>query len=128
MTATIAESFTDRFETSAGVGGLTSNMNRDAARGAAWEGVAMIFDLLGITFLDGGIAAVFNTPFIIPVAGGVMVGCIVVASVWAGVRSQEIKSQERLARIAQVGRDVKQHLLFVVVMAVDLLRSGGLQA
>ncbi len=60
----------------------------------------MIFDMVTMAFLDGGIAAVFNSPFIIPVAGCVMVACIVVSSVWAGVRSQEIKSQERLARIA----------------------------
>ncbi len=61
----------------------------------------MIFDCLGMWFLDGGIAAVFNSPFVIPVAGCVMVACIVVSSMWAGVRSQEIKSHERLAKIAQ---------------------------
>ena len=61
----------------------------------------MIFNLLAFAFLDEGIAAVFNSPFIIPVAGCVMVACIVVSSVWAGVRSQEIKSHERLAKIAQ---------------------------
>ena len=43
----------------------------------------------------------FNSPFVIPVAGCAMVLGIVVASIWAGVRSQEMKMQERLAAIAR---------------------------
>ncbi len=43
----------------------------------------------------------FNSPFVIPVAGCAMVLGIVVASIWAGVRSQEMKMQERLAAISK---------------------------
>ena len=61
----------------------------------------MVFSLVTMVFLDGGITAVFNSPFIIPVAGCAMILGISATSIWAGVRSQEIKSHERLARIAQ---------------------------
>ncbi len=43
----------------------------------------------------------FNSPFVIPVAGCAMVLGIVVAIIWAGVRSQEMKMQERLAAISK---------------------------
>ena len=51
--------------------------------------------------LESGIGEVAQSPFIIPVAGCMMVLGIVVVSIWAGVRSQEMKSQERLAAIAR---------------------------
>ena len=56
---------------------------------------------LAYALWDNGIAEVFNSPFVIPVAGCMMVLGIVVSSIWAGVRTHEIKSHERLARIAQ---------------------------
>ena len=59
----------------------------------------MVFDLLAMTMLYDG--SVFYSPFIIPVAGCTMILGIVATSIWAGVRAQEIKSHERLARIAQ---------------------------
>ena len=49
----------------------------------------------------GELAGVFNSPFVVPVAGCAMIGSIVVAGIWSGVRTREIKSHERLARIAQ---------------------------
>lgn len=61
----------------------------------------MVFDLLAMALLDGEIAEVFRSPFVVPVAGCLMIACIVVSSAWARVRSQEMKSHERLARIAQ---------------------------
>src|SRR5579875_1251785 len=60
----------------------------------------MIFDLFAMACWDTGIAAVFNSPFIIPVAGCLMILGIVASGAWARVRAMEIKSQERLARIA----------------------------
>ena len=54
------------------------------------------------TFLFGsGVADAFSSPFIVPVAGTVMVLGIVVAGIWSGVRHQEMRSQERLAAIAK---------------------------
>jgi len=43
----------------------------------------------------------FSTPFIIPVAGCVMILGIVVAGIWSGIRNREIQSTERLAAIAK---------------------------
>jgi hypothetical protein len=43
----------------------------------------------------------YESPFIIPVAGCAMIGSIAVAGIWSGVRNREIRSQERLAMIAQ---------------------------
>ena len=60
----------------------------------------MLFDLFAMVTLDG-LATVFNSPFIIPVAGCVMILGMSASSMWAKVRSEEIKSHERLARIAQ---------------------------
>ncbi len=57
----------------------------------------MVFDLLAMAMLDG---SWFYSPFIIPVAGCAMILGIVASGAWARVRSLEIKSQERLARIA----------------------------
>jgi hypothetical protein len=42
-----------------------------------------------------------NSPFIIPVAGCIMILGIVVAGIWSGVRNREIQSTERLAAIAK---------------------------
>ena len=61
----------------------------------------MLFDTFAFAMLDGQVAAVFNSPFVVPVAGCAMIGSIVVAGIWSGVRTREIKSHERLARIAQ---------------------------
>ena len=60
----------------------------------------MIFDLFAMALLDG-LSTVMNSPFIIPVAGCVMILGMTASSMWAKVRSEEIKSHERLARIAQ---------------------------
>ena len=48
-----------------------------------------------------GLGDAAQSPFIVPVAGCLMVLGIVVASMWAGIRSSEMKSQERLAAIAK---------------------------
>ncbi len=42
-----------------------------------------------------------DSPFIVPVAGCVMILGIVVAGIWSGVRTREMQSQERLAAIAK---------------------------
>ena len=44
---------------------------------------------------------VANSPFIVPVAGCIMIAVIVVAGNWSGARKREIESQERLAAIAR---------------------------
>jgi hypothetical protein len=41
------------------------------------------------------------SPFIVPVAGCVMILGIVVAGIWSGIRTREMQSQERLAAIAK---------------------------
>jgi hypothetical protein len=43
----------------------------------------------------------WDSPFIVPVAGCLMILGIVVSGVWSGNRSNELKSQERLAAIAR---------------------------
>ncbi len=50
---------------------------------------------------DSDLAGIFNSPFIVPVFGTMMILGIVVASIWSGVRSREMQSQERLAAIAK---------------------------
>lgn len=50
-------------------------------------------------FSDGGDIA--NSPFIVPVAGCIMILGIVVAGIWSSVRNREIQSTERLAAIAK---------------------------
>jgi hypothetical protein len=52
-------------------------------------------------FFQSGVAGVAESPFIVPVAGCIMVLGIVVASIWSGIRSREMQSQERLAAIAR---------------------------
>lgn len=55
-----------------------------------------------LAWFDGeGLAAVFNSPFIVPVFGTIMILGIVVAGIWSGVRTRELQSQERLAAIAR---------------------------
>ncbi len=56
---------------------------------------------MGAVFADSSLGEVFNSPFIIPVAGTVMILGIVVAAIWAGVRTREMRSQERMAAIAR---------------------------
>jgi hypothetical protein len=41
------------------------------------------------------------SPFIVPVAGCIMILGIVVAGIWSGIRNREIQSTERLAAIAK---------------------------
>ena len=43
----------------------------------------------------------WNSPFIVPVAGCLMIFGIVAAGVWSGVRNREIQSRERLEAIAR---------------------------
>jgi hypothetical protein len=47
---------------------------------------------------EGDIA---NSPFIVPVAGCLMIAIIVVAGNWLSARKRELESQERLAAIAK---------------------------
>lgn len=44
---------------------------------------------------------VARSPFIVPVAGCIMVLGIVVAGIWSGIRTQEMRSRERLECIAR---------------------------
>jgi hypothetical protein len=53
-----------------------------------------------LTFLEEG-GNMFFSPFVVPVAGCVMVLGIVVAGVWSGIRNREMQSNERLAAIAK---------------------------
>ena len=57
--------------------------------------------LLAAFFEGDGVAGIFNSPFVVPVAGTVMILGIVVAGIWSGVRTREMQSQERLAAIAK---------------------------
>lgn len=62
----------------------------------------MISHFILLAWFDGdGLAAVFNSPFIVPVFGTIMILGIVVAAIWSGVRTREMQSQERLAAIAK---------------------------
>ena len=94
MTVTIAESFMRWVETFGRSGGLTAHIDPEPAirRGLGGD---MVFDL--IAMLSG---EWFYSPFIIPVAGCAMILGIVASGAWARVRTLEIRSQERLARIA----------------------------
>jgi hypothetical protein len=44
---------------------------------------------------------IVGSPFIVPVAGCIMILGIVVAGIWSGIRNREIQSTERLAAIAK---------------------------
>ena len=57
--------------------------------------------LMNSVLLEGAVASVANSPFIVPVSGTLMILGIVVAVVWSGVRRREMESQERLAAIAR---------------------------
>ncbi len=61
----------------------------------------MLTNLIALALLDSQIAEIFRSPFVVPVAGCAMIGSIAVSRMWSGVRTREIQSQERLARIAQ---------------------------
>ncbi len=61
----------------------------------------MLTQMVAFMWMNGGIGEALNSPFIVPVAGCAMIGSIVVAGIWSGVRNKEIQSHERLARIAQ---------------------------
>jgi len=56
--------------------------------------------LLALIHFDGSSGAI-DSPFIVPVAGCIMILGIVVASMWAANRQREMQSQERLAAIAK---------------------------
>ena len=51
--------------------------------------------------LDSGVGETFNSPFIVPVAGCLMVLGIVAVGSWSNARKRELESQERLAAIAK---------------------------
>ena len=54
-------------------------------------------DLNLLAMYDGPL----SSPFIVPVAGTVMILGIVLGGIWSGVRTREMQSQERLAAIAK---------------------------
>jgi hypothetical protein len=58
-------------------------------------------EVMVLAMFLSGIGEVAESPFIVPVAGCVMTLGIVVASIWSGIRSREMQSQERLAAIAK---------------------------
>lgn len=51
--------------------------------------------------LRAGFGDIAFSPFIVPVAGCVMVLGIVVAGIWSGIRKRELESRERLEAIAK---------------------------
>jgi hypothetical protein len=57
--------------------------------------------MLPLALFLSSLGEVAESPFIVPVAGCIMVLGIVVASIWSGIRSREMQSQERLAAIAR---------------------------
>ena len=82
-------------------------------------------------FADGDLAAVFQSPFIVPVFGTLMILGIVVAGIWAGVRRREMESAERLAAIAKrvplpppAHETAQPHAAYPVSAAVGRPRSG----
>lgn len=60
-----------------------------------------MFSVLASFAMDGEIAAILNSAFVVPVAGCLMIASIGVAGIWSGVRTRELRSHERLALIAQ---------------------------
>jgi hypothetical protein len=56
---------------------------------------------LPLAMFFSGAGEVANSPFIVPVAGCIMVLGIVVAGIWSSVRQREIVSRERLECIAR---------------------------
>jgi hypothetical protein len=65
-------------------------------------GESMLLSMfLNAGFLDAGFGEAANSPFIVPVAGCLMIVGIIGFQAWAGVRRREVQSQERLAAIAK---------------------------
>ncbi len=62
---------------------------------------ALVLAPRAVFVLDGNLADVFQSPYIVPVFGTLMILGIVVAGIWSGVRTREMQSQERLAAIAR---------------------------
>ncbi len=60
----------------------------------------MLTTLATLAFHADGSDIAFS-PFIVPVAGCIMILGIVVAGIWSGIRNHEIQSTERLAAIAK---------------------------
>jgi hypothetical protein len=60
----------------------------------------IIATLAAFAFHPDGSDMVFS-PFIVPVAGCIMILGIVIAGIWSGIRNREIQSTERLAAIAK---------------------------
>lgn len=57
---------------------------------------------IGLALLQGDpVAEIARSPFVVPVAGTVMILGISVAKIWSGVRTREMQSQERLAAMAK---------------------------
>ena len=56
--------------------------------------------LLALMLHDSPTDMAFS-PFIVPVAGCLMIACIVVAGIWSRIRTREIQSVERLSAIAK---------------------------
>jgi len=61
----------------------------------------MLSTTLAALALFSDSSEVANSPFIVPVAGCIMILGIVVAGVWSKTRTREIQSTERLAAIAK---------------------------
>jgi hypothetical protein len=56
--------------------------------------------LIALMLLSGADGIAFS-PFIVPVAGCIMILGIVLGGIWSGIRTREMQSQERLAAIAR---------------------------
>jgi hypothetical protein len=61
----------------------------------------MILEALTAIISMSAEGEIANSPFIVPVAGCLMIAIIVVAGNWSGARKRELESQERLAAIAK---------------------------
>jgi hypothetical protein len=70
----------------------------------------------------------FDSPFIVPVAGCIMILGIVLGGVWSGIRNREIQSHERLAAIAKgvpIPPTVEELALIHGKPSVDAKRRRG---
>jgi hypothetical protein len=61
----------------------------------------MILEALAAVVSMSSEGDIANSPFIVPVAGCIMIAAIVIAGNWSSARKREIESQERLAAIAK---------------------------
>jgi hypothetical protein len=61
----------------------------------------MILEALTAMISMSSEGEIANSPFIVPVAGCLMIAIIVVAGNWSSARKRELESQERLAAIAK---------------------------